>query len=86
VKKKILDVHETLMQLAARWTETETLMYEESKRIEHMLQEREQLTEEISQLKQQISKLKNQLSVSRSYAQTLKRQLDEASLRPPRSA
>lgn len=85
MKKKTLDIHETLMQLAARWAETDNLIYEEGKRIESMLAEREQLLDKIAHLKQQISKLETQTSVARSYAQTLKKQLDEISLRPPRS-
>lgn len=81
MKKKTLDIHETLMQLAVRWTETDNLLYEENKRIENFLIEREQHLEQITQLKQQIAKLETQLSVSRSYTQTLKRQFDEISLR-----
>lgn len=81
MKKKTLDIHETLMQLAVRWTETDNLLYEENKRIENFLIEREQHLEQIVQLKQQITKLETQLSVSRSYTQTLKRQFDEISLR-----
>ena len=81
MKKKIFDVHETLMDLAERWNETQNLIYEEGKRIETFLAEREFHLAEIQELKQQVAKLSNQLSVSRSYSQTLKRQLDEASLR-----
>ena len=69
------------MQLAARWTETDNLLYEEGKRIENFLVEREQHIEQINNLKQQVSKLETQLSVARSYTQTLKRQLDEIGLR-----
>lgn len=83
--KKPLDVHETLMQLASRWTEMDTFIYEEGKRIETLLMENEQLTKEVVQLRKQTSKLTTQLAVSRSYAQTLKKQLDEISFRPPRS-
>jgi regulator of replication initiation timing len=86
VKKKTLDIHETLMQLAARWTETDTFIHEEGKRVETLLLENEQLTKEVVHLRKQTQKLTTQLAVSRSYAQTLKKQLDEASLRPPRSA
>lgn len=81
MKKKTFDIHETLMQLAVRWTETDNLLYEEGKRIENFLIEREQYIEQISNLKQQISKLETQLSVARSYTQTLRRQFDEISLR-----
>lgn len=81
MKKKTFDIHETLMQLAVRWTETDNHLYEEGKRIENFLIEREQHIEQINNLKQQISKLETQLSVARSYTQTLRRQFDEISLR-----
>lgn len=81
MKKKTFDIHETLMQLAMRWTETDNHLYEEGKRIENFLIEREQHLEQISNLKEQIAKLETQLSVARSYTQTLRRQLDEISLR-----
>lgn len=81
MKKKTFDIHETLMQLAVRWTETDNHLYEEGKRIENFLIEREQHLEQINNLKQQVSKLETQLSVARSYTQTLRRQFDEISLR-----
>lgn len=81
MKKKTFDIHETLMQLAMRWTETDNHLYEEGKRIENFLIERERHLEQISNLKEQIAKLETQLSVARSYTQTLRRQLDEISLR-----
>lgn len=67
------DVHETLLGLARKWTEIENLLYEDSKRIAILLAEKEQLQNEVK-------RLENQASVQRSYIQTLKRQLDEASL------
>lgn len=85
MKKKTVDIHETLMQLATTWTDIENSLYEEGKRVEVLLHENEQLVKAVTELKKQVSKLQNQLSVSRSYTQTLKRQLDEASLRPSRS-
>lgn len=67
------DVHETLLGLAKKWVEIENLLYEDSKRISILLAEKEQLQNEVK-------RLENQASVQRSYIQTLKRQLDEASL------
>lgn len=83
---KTINVHDALMQIASQWTDMQSIAYEEAKRTEALLFEREELQNEVKQLKLENNKLRNQISVQRSYNQTLQRQLDEAGLRQKSSA